>query len=65
MYRGRTFMIRRVKSRFRQCQKLDDMDRIKNKIIEGRKVLAAPGAFIIHYIAELTFWFSLGSICMV
>lgn len=33
-------MIRRVKSRFRQCQKLEDIDRIKNKIIEGRKVFA-------------------------
>ncbi|KAG2174143.1 hypothetical protein INT43_004163 [Umbelopsis isabellina] len=37
--RVRMFMIRRVKSRFRQCQKLNDIDRIKNKITEGRKYL--------------------------
>jgi hypothetical protein len=34
----RTFMVNRIKYRFRACRSVDDIDRIKNKIIEGRKV---------------------------
>ncbi|KAI9289018.1 hypothetical protein BC943DRAFT_126747 [Umbelopsis sp. AD052] len=37
--RARTFMVNRIRHRFRECQRLNDLDRIKTKIIEGRKYL--------------------------